>query len=243
MNRQGEDGKVVQEKYEAQSKINYAVIETDAHNFAAVFNQGFSFAVEHDYEFVTFIEQEDVISSRWYAYANQYAIEKDKFDIFLPLIRNTTNGIFNNYMNEACWAEGMVDDAGVTDMNVLLRFNCIHPLGAFYRVSSIKNYVEPSEEGKYQPMKESMKISNYYEFFLRMTYNDIKIYTIPREGYEIRLVRQEGFKHTSSKIPSNLTQLPEEKGGISPEEGKFYMELARKEYFFDEDRKIAYGAS
>jgi len=44
-------------------------------------------------------------------------------------------------------------------------------------------------------------------------------------------------------MPSNFGQIPVEKGGITQEEYKFWMELSKKEYFFDNDRSKIYQAS
>ena len=55
------------------------------------------------------------------------------------------------------------------------------------------------------------------------------------------MTTKNNFNPTSSKIPQNITQLAPEQGGITPEEGSFWMELAKKEYFFEEDRNKQYG--
>jgi hypothetical protein len=138
--------------------------------------------------------------------------------------------------------EGMSEEAGKFDLNLLQRFNCVNPLGAVYRVEAINEYAE-KKDGESKPMKESMKLSHYYEFFLRMIYDDVKVMTIPRIGYEIKMVNKEYFTDSSCKVPQNLAIIPEDKGGTNPEEVKFWFELAKKEFFYDEDRNKAYELS
>jgi len=69
-----------------------------------------------------------------------------------------------------------------------------------------------------------------------MAYNDIKMMTIPRVGYDFRVNDVKEFNHSSSKVPNNITTIPAEKGGIDAQQTAFWVELAKKEYFFDEDR-------
>ena len=162
-------------------------------------------------------------------------------------MRNSINGTFTGLLNEAAWAEGMAEEAGKVDVNLLMRYNCVNPLGAVYKVSAIEEYSECERDdkqapipGTLRPMKESMKLTHYYEFFLRMIYNDLKVMTIPRLCYELKIVRKEVFTDSTCKLPQDITAYPKERGGISNEEGRFWFELAKKEYFFDEDRKKTY---
>ena len=90
-------------------------------------------------------------------------------------------------------------------------------------------------------MKESFKITSSYEFFLRFVYNDLKIFTIPRIAYEYSLTHNAvSYDKFLSKVPSNLLQISQENGGVSQQEYQFWIQAAKKEYFFDEDRSIEY---
>ncbi len=90
-------------------------------------------------------------------------------------------------------------------------------------------------------MKESMKINYSYEFLLRMIYNDLKFFTIPRLGYDAKINRAiDKYDYFSSKLPSDLVQKNSENGGLSIEEYKYWTDLAKKEYFFDNDRNKVY---
>jgi hypothetical protein len=233
------EGKVVEEIIESENSVDIKLVKTEVSNFSKVFNTLFNLAVSGGYEAFSVIEVDDAISAGWYNIANVYMQENSEIGFFLPMIRNFQNGALTGLMNEACWAEGISEEAGKFDMNLLLRFNCANPLGGVFRVSSLEEYSE-DKDGRLCPMKESIKISHYYEFFLRMIYNDVKMMTIPRVGYDFRVNNVQEFSHASSKVPSNITAIPSDKGGISAQEASFWVELAKKEYFFDEDRNKVY---
>lgn len=248
-----EEGKseTVEQKLEGDKSINYTIVKTEFKNFSEIFNLGFNYADQNEYEFFSIVEQEDAFAVHWFEYAERYAAEEDK-DVFLPLIRHTVNGVFQSMINEASWVDGMSEEAGITDINLLLRFNAINPLGGLYRVSSIKESslqyeLEEAEhderrheEGYYIPMKESMKLTHSYEFFLRMIYDDLKVRTVPRIGYELKVYSKDDFNEASSKIPQNLNQMSPENGGVSQNEIQFYIDLAKKEYFYEEDREVSF---
>lgn len=233
--KSAEDGTPVEEIIEAENGIEINLIKAEVSNFSKVFNTIFNLAIEGEYEAFSVVEVDDSIGARWYGIANTYMQENEEVGFFLPMIRNFQNGTLIGLMNEACWAEGISEEVGKFDINLLLRFNCANPLGGLFRVSSLQEYSE-DKDGRMYPMKESIKISHYYEFFLRMIYNDVKMMTVPRVGYDFRVSNVEEFNHSSSKVPNNITVIPEEKGGVSVQETSFWVELAKKEYFFDEDR-------
>jgi hypothetical protein len=243
LTKRAENGETTEEKIPSTKIMNHIFIESpESMSFAKIFNETFNLALEAGYESISLAEAEDSLSLKWFEMADVYATENPEIGIFLPLIRNSINGTFTGLLNEAAWAEGMSEEAGKVDINLLMRFNCINPLGAIYKVESVKEYAESKGE-KFFPMKESMKLSHYYEFFLRMIYNDLKVMTIPRLGYELRIVRKENYTDSTCKLPQDITAYPIGRGGISPEEGRFWFELAKKEYFFDEDRKKEYEPS
>lgn len=238
--KRAENGEITEEVINSEKKVNYYIYKSDEElNVSKIFNTVFNAAVSNEYENISIAEIEDTFSVRWFETASRYEKENQNISIFLPLVRNTINGTLMGFLNDAAWAEGFAEEAGKFDVNLLLRFNCIIPLGALYRVSTIKEYSE-EVDGWYMPMKESIKLSHYYEFFLRMIYNDLKAMTIPRMGYEMRIVRKDTYKDSTCKLPQDLTALPAEKGGVSPDEARWYFDVAKKEYFFDTDRKKVY---
>lgn len=241
--KRAENGETIQEKIEANKALNYSVINSpDPINFSKFFNNTFNLCNENGYEMFSLAEAEDSFSIKWFELSERYGVENPEIAIFLPLIRNSINGTFTGLLNEAAWAEGMAEESGKVDINLLMKYNCVNPLGALYKVEAIKEYseIDKEDEKTYYPMKESMKISHYYEFFLRMIYNDLKVMTVPRLGYELRIVRKDKYTDSTCKLPQDITMYPADRGGLTPEEGRFWFELAKKEYFFDEDRKKTY---
>lgn len=236
-------GQVSEKRIDSENSVNYQIIEvSETLNFSKIFNRLFNLALENGYEAVSIAEPEDGYSVRWFETADKYMAENTEVAIFTPIIKNILNGAFSGVMNESPWVEGMSEEAGKFDLNLLQRFNCVNPLGALYRVSAIDEYAE-KKDGLSKPMKESMKLSHYYEFFLRMIYDDVKVMTIPRIGYEIKIVNKDYFTDSSCKVPQNLAIFPEDKGGMTPEEARFWFELAKKEFFYDDDRNKIYELS
>jgi hypothetical protein len=82
----------------------------------------------------------------------------------------------------------------------------------------------------YGGFKESMKLTFVYEFLMRMTYNSAIIRTIPKIGY----------KHTNMRLGSIFWNYKFGESPLSPDEAKFWLEVAKKEYFFIQDREIKY---
>ena len=224
-----------EEIVKAKKSVNLSVVKTVVSNFPKVFNDIFRLALDGGYEAFSVIESGDAISANWFNIANIFMNENEEVGFFLPMAKNWQNGALSGLLNEACWAEGISEEPGKFDMNLLLRYNCANPLGGLYRISELEEYSE-EKDGKLYPMKESIVISHYYEFFLRMIYNDVKMMTIPRVGYELRTRNTQEFNQSSSKIPGNISTISLEKGGITSGEVSFWMDIAKKEYFFDEDR-------
>lgn len=231
-----EDGEKKEETLNAEEKLNYVIEKTEKTTFSEFFNEAFNYAIKNNYEWISPIECEDVLNFKWYKNFSVYSEKKEEIGGFLPINREIANGVFVGFFNEACWGENMAEVAGVFDLQLLLKFNCINFTGGVYKVELLKEYSEV-EDDYYKPIKESMKVSYLYEFFLRMIYNDIKFFTIPRVGYERRINNFSPVNEMSCKIPKNLSQLPKDKGGMDDNEIRFWLELAKKEYFFDEDRK------
>ena len=85
----------------------------------------------------------------------------------------------------------------------------------------------------YGGFKSSIKLTFVYEFLLRMTYNSVKIMTIPKIGY----------KHVNMRTDSIFWDYKFGNNQISENEVKFWVSSAKKEYFFVDDRNIKYEES
>lgn len=79
--------------------------------------------------------------------------------------------------------------------------------------------------------KSSIRLTFVYEFLLRATYNDLKVFTIPKVGY----------KHTNMRPDSLFWNYKFNKDElIDSKEASFWIDTAKKEYFFSSDRQITY---
>lgn len=224
----------------AGSALNYTIQQVDVAGFPDIFNVVFQAAVENNYKIMSITEPEDVYSLRWFELVDEWHKENPDMSMFLPLIKHMNFGVFQGFMNEACWAEGMAEEVGKYDNNLLLKFNfAAHPLGAALVVPNMlkESGAYEKRDGKFFPMKSSIKLFNYYEFFLRSAYNDVKMMSIPRIGYEMRVIDVHEYDPRSSKIPTTLLSIPKEKGGITPAEAQFWGKYATDAYFMEEDDK------
>jgi hypothetical protein len=238
--KQDAEGNTSFEVIKSEKELNYALEITTAENFSTCFNDSFNLAVGNEYKWFSVIEPSDVVEIDWTKNFNRYSKDLKEVSIFLPLIRQIKAGNMVGHLNEATWLEGRAEVAGQADLQILMSWNCLAPIGAIFNVESIKEYSEEIN-GRFLPFKQSLNIAASYEFFLRMIYEDLKTYTIPRYGYQMRMdaIHKE-LDAYSSKIPSNITAIPKEKGGMSQKEVLFWMEQAKSEYFMKEDREIEY---
>lgn len=239
--RETPDSPVVEKVIEASGSLNYVIEKTTNHTFQTIFNEALNYAIVNKYEYFSVIEPEDVVDTNWYQTVMKYIAKKDGLDGFFPLTKEISNGNFLGFFNEACWVDGFAEVAGTFDLQLLMRFNCMNITGSVFKTESIKTH-STEIDGQYKAVKEAFKVSYAYEFFLRMIYNDLKFYTIPRIGYEHRIdIPSEIVEPFSSKIPRNISIWPEDKGGISQEEVKFWVDAAKKEYFIGRhDRPLKY---
>jgi hypothetical protein len=76
-------------------------------------------------------------------------------------------------------------------------------------------------------LKPSIKITFWYEWLLRATNKGKTVFVIPKVGYN----------HTLGRSGS-LVELYKE--NVDGEESQWWFDLAKREYFYKEDRKKSY---
>jgi len=169
------------------------------------------------------LEYDDEYSTIWFSNVNKYSNTYDDVDIFLPLVVDVTSeGEFINFTNEAVWAMNFSDKMGYLDNQCLLRYPNFQTSGM------VINKEKFDEIGGF---KSSVRLTFVYEFLLRATYNDLKAFTIPKVGY----------KHTNMRPDSLFWNYKyKEEELIDSTEANFWIETAKKEYFFTTDRGIKY---
>lgn len=122
------------------------------------------------------------------------------------------------YINEAVWASSFSNEIGYLDTD------CLNDYSNFNLTGAIFNKNDFIEVGGLKP---SMKLSFWYEFMLRFLHNGKTMYVIPKVGYYHRINRKD------SLIDIYQTSM-------DSEEAQWWMDLAKKEYFFKTDRKKSY---
>lgn len=176
-----------------------------------------------DTEWFSILEIDDEYTPIWLKSMNEYVNTYSDVDVFLPITKDVTDeGKFLSFVNESVWAYGFSEKQGYLDNEVLLDFQNYQTSGALYRTEIIK------EQGK---LKENIKLTFSYEFLLRLTHNGVKIMTVPKIGYQHVTLRDDSL--------FALYQ-DDETLKLSEKEVKFWLETAKKEFFFKNKREIIY---
>ena len=174
-------------------------------------------------KWVSILEYDDEYSNIWFNNVKKYSNYYDDVSVFLPLVVDVTEeGQFVSFTNEAVWAMNFSDKMGYLDNACLLRYPNFQTSGM---VINKENFEEIGG------FKTSVKLTFVYEFLLRATYNDLKVFTIPKVGYKHTNMR-EGSLFWDYRFNDNVK--------IDPPEAAFWIETAKKEYFFSVDRDITY---
>ena len=166
-----------------------------------------------------FLEQDDELSDVWVSNVIKYRETYPDVQIFLPMILDVDpTGNFLGFTNEAVWASQFSDEMGVLDNAALLRYQN-------FNIDGMAMLTDAYQE--YGGMKESIKLSFINEFLLRFTFNSCKVMIIPKLGY----------KHINNREGSLFDQYKKE---LSMDESRWWLSLAKKEYFHVNDRNVSY---
>jgi glycosyltransferase involved in cell wall biosynthesis len=191
-------------------------------NFCGQVNLGVRVA---DSEWISLFEFDDEYSTIWFKNVKKYSEIYKDVDAFLPVVIDTDEkGLFVGFTNEATFALNMTSEIGYLSNETLHQFQNFQTSGIVIRKSTFIDY---------GLMKPSFKLTFGYEFFLRMTYNSVRIMTIPKIGY----------KHTNFRTGSIFWNYKNGDTSLVEDEVKFWIESAKKEYFFINDRAIKYESN
>ena len=176
-----------------------------------------------DTEWFSILEVDDEYKSIWLKSTNEYVKTYTDVDVFLPVVKDiNTDGNFVSFTNESTWAYGFTEKQGVLDNEVLLDFQNYQISGGLYKTQVIK------DNGS---LKENIKLTFGYEFLLRLTHNNVKIMTVPRVGYQHLNFREDSLFWTYKNDDTNK---------LTEDEAKFWLETAKKEFFFKNKRDVNY---
>jgi hypothetical protein len=165
------------------------------------------------------LEYDDEFAKIWFKNVIEYRAAHSNVDLFLPIIIDVdANSGFIGFTNEAVWANSFSDELGVLDLNALLTYQNFNTDGMVIRKSTYDEF------GGFKP---SIKLTFIYEFLLRMTFKDARVFVIPRFGY----------KHVNQRVGSLFSSYKE---SLDPVEARWWLAQAKKEYYFPRDRKITY---
>ena len=173
-------------------------------------------------KWVSVLEFDDEYSAIWFKNVKRFEESYPEIDTFLPLVVDTDDkGVFAGFTNEATFAVSINTEMGYLTNDLLLNYQNFQTSGMVIKKSVFE------DNGGFKP---SIKLTFVYEFLLRLTYNSVKIMTIPRIGY----------KHTNMREGSIFWNYKFSDEKISDDEVSFWLETAKKEYFFTADRNIKF---
>lgn len=171
---------------------------------------------------ISLFEFDDEYSSIWFNNVKKWSESYPETQMFLPVVVETDEkGLFAGFTNEATFAANFSQEMGILTNDVLHQFNNFQTAGSVIKKSVIEDF------GGFKP---SIKLTFSYEFLLRLSYNSVTIMTIPRLGY----------KHTNMREGSIFWNYKFGEDKMIEDEVTFWLQTAKKEYFFVEDRPIKY---
>lgn len=174
-------------------------------------------------EWFSILEIDDEYKSIWLKSTNEYVKTYTDVDVFLPVVKDiNVDGNFVSFTNESTWAYGFTEKQGMLDNEVLLDFQNYQISGGLYKTQVIK------DNGS---LKENIKLTFGYEFLLRLTHNNVKIMTVPRVGYQHLNFREDSLFWSYKNDDTNK---------LTEDEAKFWLETAKKEFFFKNKRDVNY---
>lgn len=187
------------------------VASTEKSSFQALVNQ----AVDGELDYFTVLEMDDILSPNWERNARMYSEKIPDVSCYMTLTDkvDSEKNIFLSNMNEMAWWMGLSNELGYVDFDSLSVFYDYSMCGSLFNT---KDFIDAGK------LKESIEIYFWYEYLLRATYAKQKFYVIPKVGY-VHTVNREG----------SLTKMWE---GMNENDIKEWRNLAKREYFFKEDR-------
>ena len=171
---------------------------------------------------VSLFEFDDEYSSIWFKNVQKYVESFPEVQMFLPVVVETDEkGLFAGFTNEATFAANFSQEMGILTNDTLQEYQNFQTAGSIFKKSIIEDF------GGFKP---SVKLTFIYEFLLRLTYNSVSIMTIPRLGY----------KHVNLREGSIFWNYKFGEDKMIEDEVKFWIQTAKREYFFTDDRAIKY---
>lgn len=172
-------------------------------------------------KYFSILEYDDEYTVIWFDEAERQIEFMPNVSVFMPLedIMDFNDKKYIGFGNEAAWASAFSNEIGFIDLD------CLQNYFDFYLTGSIFNLEDWQEVGGLKP---SIKITFWYEWLLRATNKGKKVYVIPKVGYKHFLARE-----------NSLTEIYKKE--IDNDEVQWWFDLAKREYFYKNDRKKTYS--
>ena len=172
-------------------------------------------------KYFSVLEYDDFYSNIWFNNVEKY-IEYDTENVsgFLPLtevVDYDKNEVIG-YSNEAFWASSFSDELGYFDLKSAQDYLNFNTSGAVFKKD---DFVAIGG------LKESMKLVFWFEYILRSLHENKRLFVIPKIGYYHFVGRPDCLSETYAKE-------------ISEKEAEWWIDLAKKEFFFKKDRNKVY---
>jgi glycosyltransferase involved in cell wall biosynthesis len=173
-------------------------------------------------KWISLFEFDDEYSSIWFKNVEKYITVYPEVQMFLPVVVETDEkGMFAGFTNEATFAANFSQEMGILTNETLQDYQNFQTAGSVIKKEVIEDF------GGFKP---SIKLTFVYEFLLRLSYNSVSIMTIPKLGY----------KHTNMREGSIFYNYKFGDDKMVDDEVKFWIQTAKKEFFFVDDRTIKY---
>jgi hypothetical protein len=188
-------------------------------NFSKQVNHGVSISKS---KWCSILEFDDEYSNIWFKNTIKYMDIYKDVDAFLPIVVDVDEKfVFAGFTNEATFAANVSAEMGILTNETLQTFQNFQISGMVF---SKEKYLQVGG------LKSNLKLTFGYELFLRLTHNSAKIMTIPRIGY----------KHMNLREGSIFWNYKNGDDKITQDEAKFWIDAAKKEYFYTNEREINY---
>lgn len=201
--------------------VNKVLFE-ETPNFCSQVNKG---AESASGDWISILEFDDEYSPIWFKNVKKYVEYYKDVEAFLPIVIDINDkGVFAGFTNEATFAANFAQEIGYLSNEMLMQYQNFQIAGM---VISRNKFIE------YGGLKPTVKLTFGWEFFLRMTYNSVKIMSIPKFGY----------KHLNMRAGGIFWNYKNGSDVMTEDEVKFWIDIAKKEHFFTSDREINYDTT
>ena len=196
------------------------IVPSESTSFCSLVNNAVK---EVTTKWFSILEFDDTYSKIWMNEVDKYIKFKPDVSVFMCLedLVDDQDKKFIGYGNEAVWASSFSNELGYVD------YDCLQNFFDFYMTGSVFNKEDWDSVGG---LKESMKLTFWYEFLLRLTHNNKKVFVIPRVGYTHYLNREGSLINEYAKTMTKM-------------ESDGWINIAKQEHFFKNDRNKVYEPS